>query len=511
MGTWQKWGYMSDRSDVIQERGESTAAGLRRGALGNLDLTAATLANLAPVAGLFTSITLIGAAMGTRAPWAFVIGAVAIAATANTLSEFSKVIPSAGSFVTFISRSHGRYSKAAGSYLATTTYYTLLISYPLAITAIVIFLGFWLTVVLTLAASAWVPIAIGVLVVTTPLLLRGVTRSTRAALLMFAVEAVGLIVLSIALLALSSGHLNAPLQSVGGSPGGFAGLSGITFALAVSGFIGWENSGPLAEEAKNPRKAIPRTIFTGIAVVSLIYFLATWAASAGFLAWKGPQGGAQAFGNVTSAAPFLDLSNHFTPWWSWMVGLIGVTSALGCYIAAAVSNTRITYNGAHEGLLPPLMARVTRARAPVGAVAIYVSIAAALIIIPYFVVSTSAVIVYSDLISIATVPILLVYLLANISLPIYMYRRDGHAFSVVRHLLLPLIGSAVLVYGIYQFVQPNQPSPDNVFWVFVLIILVVAGAAAAITLRIRPGAVDRVGTALAHDAAPLPGEALHRT
>jgi amino acid transporter len=497
---------MSDRSDVIQERGKSPATGLRRGALGNLDLTAATLANLAPVAGLFTSITLIGAAMGTRAPWAFVIGAIAIAATANTLAEFSKVIPSAGSFVTFISRSHGRYSKATGSYLATTTYYTLLIAYPLAITAIVIFLGFWLTVVLTLSASAWVPIAIGVLAITTPLLLRGVTRSTQVALLMFAVEAVGLVVLSIALLVLSSGHLNAPLQSIGGSPGGFAGLSGITFALAVSGFIGWENSGPLAEEAKNPRKAIPRTIFTGIAVVSLLYFLATWAASAGFLTWKGAKGGAAAFGNVTSAAPFLDLSNHFTPWWSWMVGLIGVTSALGCYIAAAVSNTRITYNGAHEGLLPPVVARVTKAQAPIGAVAIYIAIAAALIIIPYFYVSTSAVIVYSDLISIATVPILLVYLLANISLPIYMYRRRGHAFSVVRHLLLPLIGSAVLIYGIYQFVQPNQPPPYNDFWIFVLIIIAVAGAAALVTLRVSPGAADRVGSAVVHDAHSASGE-----
>jgi amino acid transporter len=139
-------------------------------------------------------------------------------------------------------------------------------------------------------------------------------------------------------------------------------------------------------------------------------------------------------------------------------------------------------------------------------VAIYIAIAAALIIIPYFYVSTSAVIVYSDLISIATVPILLVYLLANISLPIYMYRRRGHAFSVVRHLLLPLIGSAVLIYGIYQFVQPNQPPPYNDFWIFVLIIIAVAGAAALVTLRVSPGAADRVGSAVVHDAHSASGE-----
>ncbi|MGH9067399.1 MAG: amino acid permease, partial [Acidimicrobiales bacterium] len=190
----------------------------------------------------------------------------------------------------------------------------------------------------------------------------------------------------------------------------------------MSGFVGWENSGPLAEEARNPRRAIPRTVFSAIAIITAVYFLASWAAAAGFIDWKGVSGGAKALGNVASAAPFLDLANHFTPWWAWAVGLIALTSSLGCYVAAATSQTRITYNGAREGLLPPVMARTTKGQAPTFAVGIYVGLPGLLVVVPYFWLSHSAVTVFSDGAGVGTVPILLDYLIANLALPVYMFR-----------------------------------------------------------------------------------------
>ncbi len=477
--------------------GTDRSTGLRRNALSPFEVLSATLANLAPVEGLFLSITLVAAAMGTRAPFAFLIAGVAIAATGNTLAEFSKLIPSAGSFVTFIGRSAGGVSKPGGNFLATMTYYMLMISYPVTIAAVVVFLGSWLQIVFNLPNVAWLLISLGVLVVTTPLLLRRVGLSAKVAFAMFTVEATGLIVLSVALLADAGTHVTVIAHNIGGTPGGFGGLSGITFALAVSGFIGWENSGPLAEEARDPRKAIPRTIFTSIGVIMVLYFLASWAAASGFIAWKGTAGGASALENVANAAPFLDLSRHFTPWWTWAVGLIGVTSAFGCYIAAATSQARITYNGAREGLLPPVMAKVTRQQAPIGAILLYVAITALLVAVPYFWLNTSAITVFSDEAGVGTVPILLVYLIANLCLPIYLYRAHRRSFSWVRHVLVPLVGSAVLAYGIYEFVLPSQPPPANHYWIFILAIVAVSALTAVMVILHRPAAAERVGRALA--------------
>ena len=69
---------------------------LARGALTLFDTLSSTLANLAPVEGIFLAITLVVFAMGSMAPWAFLIAGIAILATGNTMSEFSRSIPSAG-------------------------------------------------------------------------------------------------------------------------------------------------------------------------------------------------------------------------------------------------------------------------------------------------------------------------------------------------------------------------------------------------------------------------------
>ena len=89
---------------IEEPLGTDASARLARGALSLFDTLSSTLANLAPVEGIFLSITLVVAAMGAQAPWAFLVAGVAILATGNTMSEFSQTIPSAGSFVTFIGR-----------------------------------------------------------------------------------------------------------------------------------------------------------------------------------------------------------------------------------------------------------------------------------------------------------------------------------------------------------------------------------------------------------------------
>jgi amino acid transporter len=87
-----------------------------------------------------------------------------------------------------------------------------------------------------------------------------------------------------------------------------------------------------------------------------------------------------------------------------------------------------------------------------------------------------------------------VYLLANIALPVYILATDRPAFRLVRHVLIPLIGSAVLIYGVYEFVQPSQPPPANWYWAWILAIVVIAVAATAgVSLR-KPGALERAGT-----------------
>jgi amino acid transporter len=312
---------------------------------------------------------------------------------------------------------------------------------------------------------------------------------------MFCSEAVGLLVLSVVVLALvHPSHLAAPFHANGGTPGGLHGLVGLTFALAVSGFVGWENSGPLAEESRNPRRYIPITVFSSILIITFLYVLSSWAAVAGYADWRGSVAGVNFLGSFAETAPFLDLSRHFSPWLDWLIGLVGFTSSFGCFLAAANSQTRVTFNGARAGLLPPRMAAVTRTKVPVASVLIYTGLLVLLAVIPYFTMHGNAVSIFSDEAGIGTVPILVVYMLANIALPIYVFTTDRSAFRFVKHVLVPLIGSAVLVYGVYEFVQPSQPPPANWYWAWILGIVVIAVVATAFVYVRKRDALDRAGT-----------------
>jgi len=130
---------------TIEEQAGAPQTALASGALTLFDTISSTLANLAPVEGIFLAITLVVFAMGSMAPWAFLIAGVAILATGNTMSEFSRSIPSAGSFVTFIGRGIGARAPRTGQVLAGVSYYRLMICYPVTIGAVVVFMGSWVS------------------------------------------------------------------------------------------------------------------------------------------------------------------------------------------------------------------------------------------------------------------------------------------------------------------------------------------------------------------------------
>jgi len=137
---------------------------------------------------------------------------------------------------------------------------------------------------------------------------------------------------------------------------------------------------------------------------------------------------------------------------------------------------------------------VSRTKVPWASVAIYTGLTVLLVVIPFFALHGNAVSIFSDEAGIGTVPILIVYLLANIALPLHVLATNRAAFRPVRHAVVPLIGTAVLLYGVWEFVQPSQPPPANVYWAWILAIVLIAVVATAIVYVRRRSALDRAAT-----------------
>jgi len=74
-----------------------------------------------------------------------------------------------------------------------------------------------------------------------------------------------------------------------------------------------------------------------------------------------------------------------------------------------------------------------------------------------------------------TIVILVVYLLTNLSLPVFMWRRHRTMFSPLRHVAVPALGSAILVVPFIELCEPGQPSPYSTF-PFIALGLVAVGS-----------------------------------
>src|SRR5581483_4428965 len=238
--------------------------------IGLFGTTSSTLANIAPALSVFLTIPAIVLSMGSMAPWAFVLAAIAILATGNSLIEFTRRMPSAGGFISYLTRAVR--GSRTGTFLGSMTFYLLLFIYPVSVGSVVVFIGSWTVSYANWSPGIWIWVTLGAMVAGLPVLLRGTGISVKAAFVMFLTEAVALVLFAVVVLVRAHSALAVPFHAIGGSPGGFAGIGGLTFGLAVFAYVGWENSAPLAEESKNPRRTIPLTVVLSIGVVMLVFF-----------------------------------------------------------------------------------------------------------------------------------------------------------------------------------------------------------------------------------------------
>jgi len=475
---------------------------LQRNALNLFETIACTLANMAPAEGIFVALAVAVSFMGTISPWAFLLAMVGIFASANTVSEFSRTRPSAGSFVSFIANGIQGYFPRAALFVASTCFIILMLGYIISTASAVAFLGYWLQLCLQiwlnigLPSWSWAVISVVALLIAGPLLLRSVVVPTIWSFVLFLIEAAALTFMAIALLLIAHNHLMVPFTSVGGFPGGFSGLT-LAFPIAVLGFVGWDNSSALSEETKRPRRTVSITVFVSILIVGLIYFLSSYSMVVGYAAMHSNDPmGALINDQSSTNSPFIVIAQHYMPWFLAVLTVIGVTSSTGYYIASAVSQTRIIFNSGREGLFPRFFARVAPGRVPVPYVSVltYILLSLVLIVLPALWLSATA--VFTDEATIGTISVALIFLLTNVALPFYFWKYHRSQFNWFKHIMVPLIGVAVLVLPIGSFFVPSNP-PAFV-WIFLSLVTVSVAWGLYVVLRHKEAATT-LGTMVADE------------
>src|SRR5215471_4482039 len=107
---------------------------LHWGALGLIDISASTMANIGPAYSFYFGFAFLVATAGVAAPLTIIAAVVAIALLGNTLSQFSRAHPSTGGFISFVGKSFGGTS-------AVTTALLCGAGYIIAISSVLVIAG----------------------------------------------------------------------------------------------------------------------------------------------------------------------------------------------------------------------------------------------------------------------------------------------------------------------------------------------------------------------------------
>ncbi|KUO10098.1 APC family permease [Streptomyces sp. DSM 15324] len=465
---------------------------LRGGVLGMADIAAATMANVGPAMSFFFGFAFLAATAGVASPLTIAAAGVAVALLGNTLAEFSRAHPSAGSFITFVGKTFGPVSAVTTALLAG-------LGYIIAMASVIAISGGFVQITLhhytgiDLPWILWTLLLTGVSVV---LMLRGIVVSTKWAGYFFGVEMLVLVVVSAAALFEHRGGLSAAPFLPGHLRHGLSGLAA-GFPLAVYLFIGWENSAALAEETENPRRNVGRAVLFSVAIMTVSYILFSYATVTGF--------GYDTAALGDSPLPFIDVAHHTLGALAVLAYVGGLTSTLGVLIAGINSQARLIFNAGREGLLPSFFGYVHPTRRTPNNAIVTFAVTSLLIIGGWGLGHVlgpdggrmDPVVFFTESSSLGALLILLVYLASNIALPLYYRRYRPQEFRTVRHLVLPAIGALAILVPLYYLAKPGQPAPYSWFPYVALVALVVSVGYATVLVRRDPTLAERVGSVVA--------------
>lgn len=134
--------------------------------------------------------------------------------------------------------------------------------------------------------------------------------------------------------------------------------------IAIAGFVGFEGTGNLSEESKNPRRTVPRATIVALGVTGVLYagvaFAMVVAAGPDKIVAKATSDGADTMFNL--AAPYV-------PHWLIVVGhFLLLSSLFAGALAFASLTSRYLFTLGREHVLPAGLARTSaRSNAPVAA------------------------------------------------------------------------------------------------------------------------------------------------
>jgi amino acid transporter len=468
---------------------------LREHSIGLPQVLFQSITHMAPAAAVAYSIYISVPESKQALPLSVALALIACICAATAIGQLAKLFPSAGGMYTYAGSSLGPW---AGFLVA-----FLFIGFqPLVAPFLYLEFGWAMGEVFKsetgfdYTGQWWIWVLL-ITVVVFLLTYRDIRLSTTAGVILGVFEIAIFGALALWMILSNTGDLNLQPFNPNHASGDWSGVfKGMVFAILA--FIGFEASAPLGEEAKNPRRTVPRAVVGSAIAIGLFYVLCSyaWVFGAGFNSFVD---------QATGADPWRNLGKVY---WDtgWILVFLAICNSIVANSNAAVNAaTRVFYALARNRLAPRSLGHThPEWKTPHIAIAWMSGFALALSLIIGWKWNPG---VGFGVIATAAVPlVIVVYMLVSIGCLWHYWSARRGEFSPFLHLAVPITGIVLFFFPLYyQFYKTPPPYPFKYGnWYSAIWAIVGIGLTLYVTrfARDRLEDVDRVY--VAEDAAPAP-------
>ena len=440
----------------------SVKTDLRENAVGLPGMLMQGIATIAPSFAILASFVFIVTYAGVVTPWAYLFGGALLMLQALSAAQLAKVFPSAGGWYTWIARAlHPRAGFFAGVLFSiwlppvgalTLSFLAKTVLEPSIKAEYGVTIPWWIWVIAGLAIVIYFAY-------------NGIAISEKALIITGSIEIV--IMVALAFTGLVSpgpgGFSFAPLN-----PGNFGLASNLFLGVVFSifAFSGWESTGPLAEESKNPKRNVPIGLVGSVIILMIYFVFVTWGYLVGI--------GVNKTGAIPSALAFPVATMAQRVWsGAWVLLLFALlNSAIAVSIACFNGGTRTWYAMGRSGVLPTALGKVNpKRKTPDNAIHLEVGMqVVAFVCILIFGVTN----VFLSWANAITIGLVLMYVLANIGVVKYYLTEARSQFSPLLHLIIPAVATAAGIVVVWKSYFSPFTSSGPVYWGLMVFIAVLA-------------------------------------
>ncbi len=458
-----------DRSDPRQAH-----PGLAKNSVGLTTLVMQSVAQIAPAVGVLTTIGFNTQQAGLGAPSTYLVAFAIAMIVASSLSQLAKFFPSAGGFYTYVSATVG----PGSGFIVGWIYSWFVAAIPGALAS---YTAFVLQGELKQQYGINVPwpiFVVAILLFVAYIGYRGIAVSGKMLTIFSIVEMI--IVLALAITGIAHPGPGG-ISAVGFNPASSTSTHGffIAVVLSIFAFTGWEGAAAVAEEARDPRKTIPRAILGSLVLLGIYYVFCAWGLQIGW--------GTKNLSGLASATenPAFILAHRV--WGAgWVLVLLALlNSGIAVCIACTVDSTRNWYAMARAEALPRWVGFIhpehhtpSHAVFAQSALALLVGLGGGWLVGPdniFYLLGTVGTLVY-----------VVVYTLGNIGVVRFFMTVRRQDFNPVLHLIFPIISTVALFVVAYYSLVPLPAAPVS-YAPIVAVVMLALGFAVLIKLRLGGG------------------------